>query len=232
MPTLIMKHLSADEIISMYKNGERDFSNIECKSGNFAGHRLKGIIFRGSDLEGASFSGCVLDGADFSNCNLQWINFDHASLRGADFTGADLRWAKATAPVFEKTLFIGSNLNEAYIFEANLNEANFTNSTRDRLVTKFSEVSDTDFMTAEDELRKRGMSFDIILKINSGIKRMKQRWEKFIGIGKEEINEKPSYDKKEKYAKDENNQHKSERYEMTDSIYDSKTEYRKKERRK
>ena len=149
------------------------------------------------------------------------------------FTEADLRWAKATAPVFEKTVFIGANLDDAYIFEANMNEANFTNSSRDRFVTKFSEVSDTDFMTAEDELRKRGMSFDIILKINSGIKRMKQRWEKFVGIGKNETEEsKVSYDKGGDYQKGEESQYGIKKYGETDNIYEGKTEYRKKGRRK
>lgn len=226
-----MEHLSADEIIERYKKGERDFSNIESKSSNFAGHRLKGIIFKGSDLEGASFSGSTLDGANFSNSNLQWANFDHASLRNTDFSGADLRWMKATAPVFEKTLFIGANLDEAYIFEANMNEANLTNSIRNRLATKFSEVNDTDFMTSEEELRRRGLSFELVLKINSGIRRMKQRWEKFIGIEKAE--EKPiSYDKKVGYQKEAKEDYKTQTYGETDDIYDNKTEYRKKERKK
>lgn len=228
-----MNHLSADEIISRYKNGESDFSNTECKSGNFAGHRLKGIIFRNSDLEGASFSGCVLDDADFFHCNLQWINFDHASARRTDFTEADLQWAKATGPIFEKTLFIRANLNEAYIFEANMNETNLTDSIRDKLVTKFSEITDTDFMTADDELRRRGVSFDISLKISSGIKRMKQRWDGFVGVGKTKAETHDDYNDKTGYSKDsEGKTYNKSSYNKKESVYDTKVEYRKKERRK
>lgn len=225
-----MKHLSSEQIIRDYKKGRKDFTGIECKSGNFSGYNLKRIVFRNSNLEGSSFSGCNLDDADFSNCNLQWINFDHASLRRTKFANADLRWAKSTAPIFESTSFRDADLSEAYIFEADMGSADFTGASKERLVTKFSEVTDTDFMTAEQELRRRGISLSIAMKISSGIEKMKKRWKRFIGIGKEEEKKTSVYSANEgSYSKDSATGEPcgcNISYGSGGSIYEGRTKYR------
>ena len=221
-----MKHLSSDEIIKEYKKGRKNFSKIECKSGNFSEQNLKGIIFRGSDLEGSSFSGCNLDNADFSSCNLQWINFDHTILRRTNFANADLRWAKSTSPTFDRTVFKGANLDEAYIFKADMGSADFTNASKKGMATKFSDISDTDFMTAEHELGRRGISFDVIMSIKSGIEKMRNGWKRFIGVSEE----KKAFSKYNKQEKETNadQEYGNKIYVTTDSIYNNKIKYGKK----
>jgi hypothetical protein len=171
-----MEFMPDYDIIKAYKSGRRDFSNIECRGGNFSSADLKGIIFRESNLTGSSFSGAKLDDSDFEECILQWTNFDHASLRRANFGKSDLSWMKATEPIFENTSFTGANLSWAYIFNANMGQADFANANTQTMATSFSQMHEAGLLHGEDELRNVGLPASAAARIRSGISKMKERW--------------------------------------------------------
>ncbi|NEO95159.1 MAG: hypothetical protein F6K56_35185, partial [Moorea sp. SIO3G5] len=57
--------MKANEVLTKYKNGERDFRRLN----------LKGQSFQGKDLSGADFSEADIRGANFKNTNLSGTNF-------------------------------------------------------------------------------------------------------------------------------------------------------------
>lgn len=98
-------------IIQQYKEGRRDFSNLN----------LNCLDFRGSDLTSANFSNCDLSGANFSNCCLKDCNFSRANLRNAYFKFANLRGSA----------FIESDLSGACLLGARIRFATITRTKMD-----------------------------------------------------------------------------------------------------
>ena len=128
----IMIKVTAEELLEMYHDGERNFSKLDLsgidlsfatvrenirKSGNIPRPdiiQLSYSDFTGVDLTDANFSGVNLIGAIFEDdCILNGINFSKAKmldvsfagvLKHCDFTGADLRCADFFA-VIEDSIF-------------------------------------------------------------------------------------------------------------------------------
>lgn len=102
--------LTANDIVSSYESGKRDFSGSVAKGANLSSISLKGVIMRRCDLSFCNFSNSDLTDADFS----------HAELAGAILTGAVLRNTK-----FEKADLSRANIRNATIDNTNFHGANF-----------------------------------------------------------------------------------------------------------
>lgn len=115
--------LSVSDIIRMYKEGRRDFSNASANSQDFTNADLKGIIFRNAKLTFATFDGCQLQGADFSGADLSWAGFDRADLREAKFTGANCQYALFDNATVDRADFRNADFSWGRLLNVNFQAA-------------------------------------------------------------------------------------------------------------
>lgn len=127
----MLKKMSVHKVLSEYKKGRRDFSNIDCRDGDFGNMNLHGSDFSGSDMSFASFKHADLTDCDFSNCTLDWCSFVWAKLVRTDFTNAKLRWCCLNDAIFEKTVLRKADISWSVLlntkfFDSDIEGADFT----------------------------------------------------------------------------------------------------------
>jgi len=88
MPEQHATEMDAQELLRLYDNGRRDFSDLEfLKYLDLDNVALPQIVLRNCWLDG-NFSDSNLEFADFSNSCIKTVNFHRTNLRNANFRGA------------------------------------------------------------------------------------------------------------------------------------------------
>jgi len=161
------ERLSASEIISQYKGGRRDFSEIECTSADFTNVDLKCIIFRKANLQFCTFNGCELQGSDFSEADLDWAGFKRANLTEAKLVKAKCRYA-----LFDDSIFDRADVRDADFSWSRMLNVNF--SSADRRGASFVMAAFTladmsqaalSHVSLELSRHKGNVPFDVLLQI-------------------------------------------------------------------
>ncbi|CAN1211346.1 hypothetical protein TUMEXPCC7403_14185 [Tumidithrix helvetica PCC 7403] len=136
--------ISREKLVEQYKNGRRDFKQVNLAGATLNGLNLSGIDLSNSvlervdlhqtDLSGANLSGIILAKADLRGANLTSTNLTdadltEANLREANLTKAvllraDLKQAKLSFAVLQGADLMRSNLREADLGLADLRSAN------------------------------------------------------------------------------------------------------------
>ncbi|MBI2076594.1 MAG: pentapeptide repeat-containing protein [Candidatus Aenigmarchaeota archaeon] len=106
---------TANDIVSSYESGRRDFSGSAARGENLSSMRLRGIIMRRCDLSFCNFSNSDLTDADFSHADLAGATLTGAILRNAKFEKADMSRANIRAAVIDNTNFRGANFMWAHL---------------------------------------------------------------------------------------------------------------------
>jgi len=86
--------MNRDELLKLYIDGKRDFSNADLSDANLLGANLSEANLRCADLLDANLSEANLRCADLSDANLSEANLRSADLSNADLSEANLRGAK------------------------------------------------------------------------------------------------------------------------------------------
>ncbi|NEO25135.1 MAG: hypothetical protein F6K57_39530 [Moorea sp. SIO4A5] len=60
-----MEAMKANEVLTRYKNGERDFRRVNLRGQSFQGQDLSGTDFSEADIRGANFKNAILTGTNF-----------------------------------------------------------------------------------------------------------------------------------------------------------------------
>jgi uncharacterized protein YjbI with pentapeptide repeats len=139
---MVLQKSSAQEVLSSYNQGKRDFQRLDLQGANFRGANLEGANFNGSNLRATDFTNAILIKADFSNFEAEQqenqssenkndtniTNFKQTNLQGANFRGANLKEAK----------FNGSDIYGADFTNAILVKADFSNAKAEQKKNLFS----------------------------------------------------------------------------------------------
>jgi len=110
--------MAAEELITRYDAGERDFSQAnlyeeDLSDANLAEADLSGAYLCAADLSGASLRQADLHGADLGGANLSEADLGEANLSEADLYEADLSGANLT----------GANLNAASLMRTTVTDS-------------------------------------------------------------------------------------------------------------
>lgn len=134
------RRLEAEELLSAYHQGRRDFSNydlsrlelqdVELSEGIFRKTKLSKTNFRRANLTGANFGQARLAQANLREAKLGEVFFGSANLEGTDLRGADL----------SKANFQGANLKGANLCGSNLTNARITGEQLAQAKTNWSTI--------------------------------------------------------------------------------------------
>jgi Pentapeptide repeats (8 copies) len=137
---------SPEELLTRYRQGERDFQDADLKETRLRRADLRGCDLNAADLYAADLTGAVLMKADLHDADLRFAVLCTANLRGANLCGADLS---------------GADLSDANLKETNIRGADFSGaSMRGTRLVGAMHNSDTHFtgvdfshLECDDELR-------------------------------------------------------------------------------
>ncbi len=150
--------MTAQQILEEYKNGRRDFSNIDAQAQNFGNMMLKGIIFHSSNLHAADFPNTDLTDADLSECDLTLLDLRGATLKRTNFTRANLYWATLVGAYLEKTIMRYANLcadlRGLDLGQADTTGADLSQSLRDETTIELKTVSTSSEISVIKEQHK------------------------------------------------------------------------------
>lgn len=107
--------MTAEELLDLYKAGERDFSNVDLSHEILSHADLAGADFSGANFYGARLLRTNLSGGDFSNANLAQAYLARTNLSGAELSGVSLSGAHLVA-----TNFRGAKYEDVIIKEMGL----------------------------------------------------------------------------------------------------------------
>jgi len=140
--------LSGPKILKMYKEGRRDFTDINATMIDVAGKNLKGIIFKNANLGFSYFKNADLTDADFTNANAEWSSFENANLTRTVFVNANATWSKFNKAHFEKTKMQKADLSWSIFFDTNFTEADTKGANLSMIALHPSEITEEGLKTA------------------------------------------------------------------------------------
>jgi hypothetical protein len=130
------------KLLEMYKDGQRDFSNIMCSGVDFSNLKMPGCNFTNSDLSYSRFDGTDLSGCNFTKANLEWSSFRMTNLSKADLTKANLSYSVANRVNMDSAILNGADISWCIIFDANMNNAKKENTNFFNTAFNPSEISE------------------------------------------------------------------------------------------
>lgn len=92
--------MTAEELLELYKAGERDFSNVDLSHENLSHADLSGADFSGANFYGVRLRSTSLSDGDFSSANLTQTYLTYTDLSGAELSGVSLAGAHLLATNF------------------------------------------------------------------------------------------------------------------------------------
>ncbi len=117
--------VSAEELLSRYAAGERDFREVY-----FGNIELPGANLVGCDFTKADFGGALLNQADLSDCNCTEANFGHAVMMNCLMKNTILQGAHFNNAYLTESDLSGADLRDADFRSTSLYGANVTNTIR------------------------------------------------------------------------------------------------------
>jgi len=167
--------MSIEEILSLYKKGERNFEKIKPIGLDFSGHKLEEASFSGSDLTLCKFDDCDLTNANFSNCILDWSSFRRAILKGANFENASIKYANLCEAIMDSlTNFRNANLSESLALNTEIMGTKLEGAITTGLVTSITQLDPNELDKIIDRLVAMNAPTDIIMRIKSNLQKLHQ----------------------------------------------------------
>jgi len=184
------KRVIINEIVEGYRNGKKDFSNIECKWADFSGLTFKNVSFKDSDLSYSSFENCVLTDCDFARANLEWSSFASARLIRVNFQGAKISWSKFNDAYFEKVNMRKANLDWTIAFNTNImSQADLKDVDLSTFAKDISEVTEEGIRLAQlkSNKLKEKMPFDAWMSIKFSVNSTTDKFGVLLQDAKQQI---------------------------------------------
>ena len=125
--------ISAEEFWKRYKDGERDFTEINLAGVNLSGKTLDAnVSLSQANLSSANLANAKLTGVNLIGANLQGANLNSTNLQNADLIEVNLSGANLTKAILYSARLIQANFSQANLSEAKLDSANLTTANLSR----------------------------------------------------------------------------------------------------
>jgi uncharacterized protein YjbI with pentapeptide repeats len=97
--------MKAEELLSHYKSGRRNFQGIDLQNINLAWVDLSEIDLEGANLQHVNFSAAILKRANFETANLSFADLSRTDLTEANLRGANIEGAVLDGAKFENVSY-------------------------------------------------------------------------------------------------------------------------------
>jgi len=134
--------LTGWEVREQYKNGRRDFSNVEVQWADFSGTDLSDINFSNSKLSITTFFRCNLENANFSDCDIYATSFNSADLSGATFDKSKLNWIRFDNAIFKNTSMRNATVMHVTLINCNTAGLKIDNTSQFNVFRTAEEIPD------------------------------------------------------------------------------------------
>ncbi len=139
-----MKTITGWDVREEYRQGGRDFSNIEIQWADFSGTDLSGINFSNSKISLVTFFRCNLTNANFSGCDIYSTSFHSTILKNAVFDKATLNWIMFDNANFTSTSMKNVSLSHATMINCLEAELNLSGASLFHVFRNPSEIPDSE----------------------------------------------------------------------------------------
>lgn len=182
-----MKVLTANEVVQMLKEGNKNFSNCKLYNVNFmgSGKNLSGIIAKNSVLDGCLFDGCKVTNSDFSNCKIEWSSFAMCDVTGSNFQDSDISFSSFRRSIVNNVNFKNCKFYYVLFIDTNTFAADLTNSSKMKFLTSWADITKEDIEFAVGLIEKVGLPQDFISEVKAFTKIIETEIEKIQKYGKE-----------------------------------------------
>jgi len=141
--------MQVQNFLERYRQGERNFTNIDLSGVNLKGANLRDINLTNANLTGANLSWASLNQAKFTGANLHQADLRSALLSNADFNRAILSRAKLNKVDLRLATLQEADLNWADLSDANLSGAELQNAQMDRVNLEQAKLDHAQLMGAQ-----------------------------------------------------------------------------------
>lgn len=136
-----MQNMFSSEFLEGYKNGQREFSNINLQYADISGANLNDIIIKDSKLFFVTFRSCDFSNAKFINCEIFFGTF-----LGGSFTNAVFEKCIIDFTLFERinpknTKILKSKVSWSGILYSIMSEIDVSSSDTFRFITDISQIT-------------------------------------------------------------------------------------------
>lgn len=141
--------MQLQNFLERYRQGERNFINIDLSGVNLTGANLQNINLTNANLSGANLSWASLNQAKFTGANLHQADLHNSLLNNADFNQAILSRAKLNKVDLRLATLREADLNWADLSGANLSGTELQNAQMDRVNLEQAKLDHAQLMGAQ-----------------------------------------------------------------------------------
>jgi hypothetical protein len=177
------KFISAHDIKKLYREGQRDFSNITCEEGALDNFNFSGANFRNSNFKGSTFRASNLSDCDFTDANVSWADMEHTTLTRTNFTRADIKYSTLSNSVLNETIFREADLSYSLLFNVIKGDGDFTDSIEHETAWDESDITPEAYDKVKRALSRSGLSGEIKRIVDTKVSRFQHLVDTLRGIG-------------------------------------------------
>src|SRR3989338_5773331 len=130
-----MKNVLSSEFLERYKNGEREFSDINLQYADISGMSFNDIIIKNSRLFFLTFRSCNFENARFVNCEIIYDTFYNGSMKNIIFDKCKIDFGFIENVILNCVKMNKSNISWTAIFSNPIQEIDTSTSVIHRLFT-------------------------------------------------------------------------------------------------
>ena len=179
------------ELLDLYKEGKKTFSDITLQYVDLSDTNLKDIVIKNSKLFFATFRNCNFQNAKFINCEIIYGSFYGGNLEGVTFDNCTIDMTLFQRIITKNMKILRSKLIWSAILDSAIGEVDLSSSTQFKFFTSLSQLTEKDLEDAMIHINPLIDSLDISIKhkINQEMKRDAQA----MGINIPKETEKTGY---------------------------------------
>ena len=157
--------LLSNDLLDLYKEGKRTFSDITLQYVDLSGTDLKDVIIKNSKLFFATFRNCNFQNSKFLNCEIIYGSFYGGNLENVTFDNCTIDMTLFQGITTKNMKILRSKLIWSAILDSANSEVDVSSSTQFKFFTNLSQLTEKDLEDARHlELVFEGLDKELIQK--------------------------------------------------------------------
>lgn len=174
--------MNREKLLKEFKEGRRDFSNVDAREIDLSELDLRAIILRNADLSAGSLKGSDLSHADLRGANMKWMNLEHTNFTRANLSKADASYSKANNAIFDEAKVDGADFSYALMFKVNRGAANFGDAMLEKTAWSESDLDEMAKLHVQAEAESLTISQGVMTSIQRSLSKVESMMNRIAGV--------------------------------------------------